>query len=94
MAIKEVRVSGAARKSLQRVPDRILDKLETWVRAVERDGLETVRKTPGYHDEPLHGVRKGQRSIRLSRSYRAIYVIRDDAAVEFVSVEEVSKHEY
>ena len=61
--------------------------------AVEHDGLDEVRKVPGYHDEPLKGDRAGQRSIRLSRSYRAIYEVKNDA-VEFVSVEEVSKHEY
>jgi len=47
---------------------------------------------------PLQGDRTGQRSIRLSRSYRAFYVIRDrpekDQTVEFVSVEEVNKHDY
>jgi len=52
-----------------------------------------VRKIPGYHDEPLKGDRAGQRSIRLSRAYRAIYEIRKDVA-QLVSVEEVSKHDY
>ena len=33
---------------------------------------------PGYHDEPLKGHRAGQRSIRLSRAYRAIYEIKED----------------
>jgi len=59
-----------------------------WVAAVELDGLEVVRKISGYHDEPLKGARVRQRSIRLSR-----YEVRGDA-VEFVSIEEVSKHEY
>jgi len=63
------------------------------VAAVEHDGLEEVRKLPGYHDEPLRGDRAGQRSIRLSRAYRAIYEVRQDTA-EFVAVEEVGKHEY
>ena len=64
-----------------------------WVAAVELDGVEEVRKVPGYHDEPLKGNRAGQRSIRLSRAYRAIYEIEKDT-IEFVSVEEVSKHDY
>jgi hypothetical protein len=38
-------------------------------------------------------VSAGQRSIRLSRSYRAIYEIKKNV-VEFVSVEEISKHDY
>ena len=89
-----VRISKKAEKQLQRMPVHILDKLETWVDVVERDGLEIVRRIPGYHDEPLKGNRLGQRSIRLSRGYRAIYEIESDGTVEFVSVEEVSKHDY
>jgi proteic killer suppression protein len=64
MAIREIRLSRSARKDLRRVPAHILDKFETWVQAVELDGLEEVRKIPGYHDEPLSGDRLGQRSIR------------------------------
>ena len=63
------------------------------VKAVELEGVERVRKLPGYHDEPLHRKRQGQRSIRLSRSYQAIYEIRKDK-IEFVSIEEVNKHDY
>jgi proteic killer suppression protein len=56
--------------------------------------LDEARKVPGYHDEPLHGERQGQRSIRLSRTYRAMYVVKGKDAGEFVSIEEVSKHVY
>ena len=62
--------------------------------SVEAIGLEEVRKVPGFHDEPLKGDRKGQRSIRLNRAYRAIYVANKGGTVEFVSVEEVNKHDY
>ena len=55
--------------------------------------LEEVRKVLGWHDEPLYGKRKGQRSIRLSKSYRAIYVIKK-THIKFVSIEEVHKHAY
>ncbi len=65
-----------------------------WVGAVQLEGLESVRRLPGYHDEPLQGRWKGHRSIRLSRSYRAIYILREDETVEFAWVESVSKHEY
>lgn len=94
MAITTVQISKKAKKQLLAVPVFILDKFETWIVAVELDGLEQVRKIPGYHDEPLLGVRKGQRSIRLNRAYRAIYEIKKDGSVEFVSVEEVTKHDY
>lgn len=91
--IRSVVLTQRAVKDLRTVPDFIRDKLLGWVGAVELSGLEEVRKVPGYHDEPLKGKRKGQRSIRLSRSYRAIYVVVR-GAIEFVSVEEVNKHEY
>lgn len=61
---------------------------------METLGLEEVRKIPGYHDEPLSGDRAGQRSIRLSLSYRAIYEILSDQQVKFVWIEEVTKHAY
>jgi len=76
------------------MPRHIVENLAVWVDDVESRGLEEVRKIPGYHDEPLHGDRQGQRSIRLSRAYRAIYVVRANNEIEFVSVEEVSKHAY
>ena len=92
--IKRVQISKAARKQLRRVPRHIADNLLAWVDDVEFRGLEEVRKVKGYHDEPLHGGRQGQRSIRLSRSYRAIYIVYFDRTIEFVSIEEVSKHDY
>jgi toxin HigB-1 len=91
--IRRVEVTKLAAKQLRKLPRHIVNNLMIWVAAVEHDGLEEVRKVPGYHDEPLKGDRAGQRSIRLSRSYRAIYEIKADTA-KFVSVEEVSKHEY
>jgi proteic killer suppression protein len=91
--IRRVELGKLARKQLKKVPRHIVENLAAWVDDVETRGLEEVRKISGYHDEPLHGDRKGQRSIRLSKAYRAIYVVKADE-VEFVSVEEVSKHDY
>jgi proteic killer suppression protein len=93
MVIQRVELSARAKKQLRKVPVHVADKLMAWVASVEAKGLEEVRKLPGYHDEPLKGERRGQRSIRLSRAYRAIYVIAGQQ-VAFVSVEEVSKHDY
>jgi proteic killer suppression protein len=90
---RRVEITKRAEKQLRKVPDHIKVNLMIWVAAVELDGVEEVRKLPGYHDEPLQGIRTGQRSIRLSRSYRAIYQVKKDV-IEFVSVEEVSKHDY
>ena len=92
--IKRIKISTFALKQMRKVPRHIVDKLLAWVRFVEQEGLEEARKIPGFHDEPLQGKRKGQRSIRLSKAYRGIYRIDDRGSIEFVVVEEVSKHDY
>jgi toxin HigB-1 len=92
--IDVVVLSRRARKDLRSVPRHVAAKLLFWVNEVETNGLEETRKYPGFHDEPLHGTRRGQRSIRLSRAYRGIYEIKTDGSLEFVSVEEVTKHDY
>ena len=67
---------------------------------MEKDGLEGVRKIPDYHDKPLKGERAGKKSIRLSKSFRAIYTIRQDEIakrthiVKSVLIEEMTKHDY
>lgn len=91
--VRRVEISRRAAKQLRKVPQHIRLNLTIWVTAVELDGLEVMRKVPGYHDEPLKGARTGQRSIRLSRSYRAIYEVKGET-IQFVSVEEVGKHDY
>lgn len=83
-----------AQKDLLKVPKYINEKLLTWVDAVERMGVSVIRKIPGYHDEPLKGKRKGQRSIRLNRAYRAIYIENEQNEIVIISIIEVNKHEY
>lgn len=90
LVVQAVRVE----KDLRKVPAHIELKLLSWARAVETQGLETVRRMPGYHDEPLKGTRSGQRSIRLNRSYRAIYEVTEQANVQIVEIKEVTKHDY
>ncbi len=92
--IQRVELSKRARKDLARVPSHIAIKLDYWITAIEKEGLEQVRKVPGFHDEPLKGFRAEQRSIRLSRAYRAIYRVVAKNTIEFVLIEEVNKHEY
>jgi proteic killer suppression protein len=40
------------------------------------------------------GKRQGQRSVRLSKAYRAIYVEHETGEVELIEVLQVNKHEY
>ncbi len=79
-------------KQLQKVPDFIRKKVIFWIFLVENNGLLEVMKSPGYHDEPLKGDRKGQRSVRMNRAYRLIYhVIKNQIHIELL---EVHKHDY
>jgi proteic killer suppression protein len=92
--IFDIHLSLKAKKDLKKVPLSIAVKLQIWVDAVGHYGLSEVRKIPGYHDEPLKGKRKGQRSIRLNIAYRAIYTINKSGLIKFVEIKEVNKHEY
>ncbi len=87
-------VSKKAKRDLQIVPIYIARKLGAWIDTVSHDGLQVTRKIPGYHDEPLKGNRIGQRSIRLSKAYRAIYVVGVQDQIEIVEIIEVNKHDY
>lgn len=92
--IHRVTLSRNAQKQLRRMPRHVAVKLQAWIQMVEIDGLEEARKISGYHGEPLRGPRRGTRSIRLSRAYRAIYEILEDGIGRLVRIEEVNKHEY
>ena len=61
--INIVEISKRAEKEILKLPNHIRTKLRLKVNDVERLGLNEVQKIPGYHDEPLKGERKGQRSI-------------------------------
>lgn len=94
MNIYTVVITKNAKRDLQKVPSYIALKLAAWIEAVSHDGLLEVRKIPGFHDEPLKGNRTGQRSIRLSKAYRAIYEIDNNGEIEIVQILEVNKHDY
>lgn len=80
-------------KQLGRIPEVIVRKFRIWVALVEEDGIREIRKYKGFHDEPLKGTRHGQRSVRLNKAYRAIYMEHDES-IELIEVLEVNKHEY
>lgn len=89
-----VSIAKRARRDFDRAPQRIQRALQEWVAAVEAEGMLQVRKIPGYHDEPLHGDRRGQRSVRLGRQWRAVYTESESAELIIVMVEEVTPHAY
>lgn len=91
--IHRVIVTKRAERSLLKSPQHVREDFLLWKKEVEDKGLSEIQKISGYHDEPLSGKLRGLRSIRLSRGYRAYYMIVNEA-VKFVQVEEVNKHEY
>lgn len=90
----EIVLSKRAQKALEKIPLHIKMKLLGWIDSVLEDGLEETRKFSGYHDELLQGKRRGQRSVRLNRSYRAIYSIHATGSNRTLTILEVTHHEY
>lgn len=90
----KVLISKKVVKEIERVPLYISKKLYDWVAQVQIYGIYTIRMVPGFHDEPLKGSRSGQRSIRLNKAYRAIYLEKEDENVVLITILEVNKHEY
>lgn len=83
-----------AEKQLKKLPKNIIAAYYTWVKTIELDGIRNTRKLSGYHDEPLKGDRKGQRSVRLSKSYRVIYEETNTGSIILIAIQEINKHEY
>jgi toxin HigB-1 len=81
-------------KQINCIPEVIIRKFRLWVYLVEESGIREVRKHKGFHDEPLKGKRHGQRSVRLSRAYRAIHQEREIDEAVLIEVIEVNRHEY
>lgn len=92
--MSKIVLTHKAQKDLRKLPRNIVESFYNWTVTVEKIGLEKTRKIPGYHDEPLHGKRAGQRSIRLNRSYRAFYIIDESGKIQIVQVLEINKHNY
>jgi proteic killer suppression protein len=86
----DVVLDRQAQRQLKRTPRQIIRKLRDWVVNITRRGIREVSRQPGFHDEPLSGKRQGQRSIRLSRQWRAIYWPSGSR----VSIQTVTPHDY
>jgi proteic killer suppression protein len=71
-----VELSSLVKKQVRKLPVHIVVSFQNWVEDVEERGPGEVRKIPGSHGEPLRGELKGLRSIRLSRGYRRLRVVR------------------
>lgn len=89
----EIREGKEAKKLIRKLPVHVYRKYLYWKDLLDSIGLRESRKYKGFHDEPLTGRRKGQRSVRLSKEFRAIY-IEIDGSLEIIEVLEVNKHDY
>lgn len=87
-------MASRASKQLEKLPAHIKTKFEYWCDLIRFVGILEARKYRGFHDEPLKGKRQGQRSVRLSKAYRVIYIEQEDALNLEIDVLEVNKHEY
>jgi hypothetical protein len=81
-------------KNRKKVPSDIVDNLQIWVEQVEKFGIYEVQKVQRWKDHGISGLRKGQRAIRLSFLWRAIYRINKNGTINMVLVEEITPHDY
>ena len=90
----QVEWSNRVDKQLTKLPTHICEHFIAWIDKVIKIGIAETRLSPGLHDEPLKGQRFGQRSVRLNKAYRAIYIENESGTIRIVKVLEVNKHEY
>lgn len=91
----QIEFTKKARKDLIRAPHYVQETVEVWLTNVRNIGVEQSRLNggKGLHDEPLKGERSGQRSIRLTKSWRLIYEI-DQGELRILKILAVTKHDY
>lgn len=89
----KVVVTKKVEKQLLKLPIPIVEAFATWRMSLYYVGIRETRKSKGYHDEPLQGERFGQRSVRLSRAYRLIYVQHKEEII-VITVIDIFKHKY
>lgn len=79
-------------KTCKKLPVQIVEKYELWKSIVFRHGPNKLKEFPGFYDEVLKGLRKGQRSSRLSLQYRVIYTVERNIVT--ICVLEITPHNY
>ena len=90
----EIEITKKAQKQIKKIPTHIRNRLKTWMFSIRVEGLQKTRRIKSYHDESLKGKRRGQRSIRLSKSWRTIYREEEKNMINLIIIEEVNKHDY
>ena len=87
----KIQFTHLAQKQFKKCPHEIQAKIVDWIQRVTQLGLLPVRLTKSYHDEPLKGQRKNQRSIRLNKQWRLIY---QETTGEIIDIQEITPHDY
>ncbi len=93
-SVAKTKIAHAIRdKDLNALPVQVREAFAQWQSDVANLGLFEVRRGMGgsYHDEGLSGQREGQRSVRLNRQWRVIYV---ETGVDSIQVLEIMPHTY
>lgn len=94
MKLTEVLFSRRFEKQLTKLPFHIQKAAHSWTEIVQMIGIREARKVPGFHDEPLKGIRRGQRSVRLNKAYRLIYREDENKLLTIITILEAHKHDY
>jgi len=79
--IKEHRI---IEKICRKLPAEVIKKYELWKNIIFRHGPLKLKEFPGFHDEALKGIRKGQRSSRMNLQYRVIYIVEKESVTALV----------
>ena len=90
----EVIYSKEALRNIKKIPQHIRIKILYWIDFLNEIGLPAARAYKGFNDEALLGSRKGQRSVRLSKSYRLFYRELPCEHTIIIEILEVNKHDY
>jgi len=70
--------------------ENLVLKYEKWLNLIDTYGIECHQKHKGFKFEKLSGKRENQYSIRLNKSWRVIFEIKED----YIYIIEITNHEY
>ena len=93
MQVKIVETKKADR-DLNKAPTEVLKSYQLWCAFIMDQGIDYIKKVRGYRDEKLVGNWKGYRSSRLNKQWRVIYSYSASGAINIVTVERVTPHDY
>lgn len=79
-------------KVYKKLPLQVKKSYEYWKSLISVNGPKILLTFPGFHDEKLIGKRKGQRSSRLNKLYRVIYMVKEEEIT--ILIIEITPHKY